>query len=153
MHVLIIAHYVKPVPIHIQWAMLTHVTAHWIMALYIKLAMLWHATAYFAIKLITITVCSHWAMLVHVTTQQVKVALGVSPQFFSIWIRVLNHNKYVEIKHFSKVDIKQNNISTVILLIKFLVYQWDPFARKSCCLHIYLYFIFMFYLISNFYVY
>ena len=55
-----------------------------------------------------------------------KVALGVSPQFFSIWTRVLNHNKYVEIKQFSKVDIKRNNISTVILLIKFLVYQWDP---------------------------
>ena len=55
-----------------------------------------------------------------------KVALGVSPQFFSIWIRVLNHNKYVEIKQISKEDIKQNNISTVILLIKFLVYQWDP---------------------------
>ena len=52
-----------------------------------------------------------------------KVALGVSPQFFSILIRVLNHNKYVEIKQFSKEDIKQNNISTVILLIKFLVYQ------------------------------
>ena len=57
---------------------------------------------------------------------QFKVALGVSPQFFSIWIRVLNHNKYVEIKQFSKEDIEQNNISTVILLIKFLVYQWDP---------------------------
>ena len=27
-----------------------------------------------------------------------KVALGVSPQFFSIWTRVLNHNKYVEIR-------------------------------------------------------
>ena len=50
-----------------------------------------------------------------------KVTLGVSPQFFAIWTRVLNHNKYVEIKQFSKVDIKQNNISTVILLIKFLV--------------------------------
>ena len=56
----------------------------------------------------------------------VKVALGVSPQFFSIWTRVLNHNKYVAIKQFSKEDIKQNNISTVILLIKFLVNQWDP---------------------------
>ena len=53
----------------------------------------------------------------------IKVTLGVSPQFFSIWTQVLNHNKYVEIKQFSKVDIKQNNISTVILLIKFLVYQ------------------------------
>ena len=39
-----------------------------------------------------------------------KVALGVSPQFFPIWTRVLNHNKYVEIKQFSKEDIKQNNI-------------------------------------------
>ena len=48
-----------------------------------------------------------------------KVALGVSSQFFSIWIRVLNHNKYVEIKQFSKEDIKQNNISTVILLSSF----------------------------------
>ena len=57
---------------------------------------------------------------------QFKVALGVSPQFFSNWIQVLNHNKYLEIKQFSKEDIKQNNISTVILLIKFLVYQWDP---------------------------
>ena len=28
-----------------------------------------------------------------------------------------------EIKQFSKVDIKQNHISTVILLNKFLVYQ------------------------------
>ena len=55
----------------------------------------------------------------------IKVALGVSPQFFSICIRVLNHNKYVEIKQFSKEDIKQY-ISTVILLIKFLVYQLDP---------------------------
>ena len=53
----------------------------------------------------------------------IKVTLGVSPQFFSIWTQVLNHNKYVEIKQFSKVDNKQNNISTVILLIKFLVYQ------------------------------
>ena len=53
----------------------------------------------------------------------IKVALGVSSQFFSISIRVLNHDKYVEIKQFSKEDIKQNNISTVILLIKFLVYQ------------------------------
>ena len=58
--------------------------------------------------------------------KEVKVALGVSPQFFFIWTRVLNHNNHVEIKQFSKVDIKQNNIATVSLLIKFLVYQWDP---------------------------
>ena len=55
-----------------------------------------------------------------------KLHLAYLPNFFSIWTRVLNHNKYVEIKQFSKVDVKQNNISTVILLIKFLVYQWDP---------------------------
>ena len=59
----------------------------------------------------------------HIDKQSFKVALGVSPQFFSICIRVLNHNKYVEIKQFSKEDIKQNNIPIVILLIKFLVYQ------------------------------
>ena len=76
----------------------------------------------------------------------IKVALGVSPQFFSIWIRVLNHNKYVEIKQFSKEDIKQNNISTVILLIKFLVYQWDPRHLQGSRV---VYFIFVFYLISN----
>ena len=27
---------------------------------------------------------------------------------------------------FSKVDIKPNNVSTVIFWIKFLVYQWEP---------------------------
>ena len=69
-----------------------------------------------------------------------KVALGVSSQFFSIWTRVLNHNKYVEIKQFSKVDIKQNNISTVILLIKFLVYQWDPrHLQRSQVVYIFIY--------------
>ena len=52
-----------------------------------------------------------------------KLHLAYLSNFFSIWTRVLNHNKYVEIKQFSKVDIKQNNISAVILLIKFLVYQ------------------------------
>ena len=45
---------------------------------------------------------------------------------------------YAEIKQSTKVDIKQNNVSTVILLNKFLVYQQYPFARKSCCLHFYL---------------
>ena len=75
---------------------------------------------------------SHWEVnfrIIYIICKcliKFKVALGVSPQFFSIWTRVLNHNKYVEIKNFSKVDIKQNNDSTVILLIKFLVYQWDP---------------------------
>ena len=32
---------------------------------------------------------------------------------------------YIEIKQFPKVDIELNNISTVILLIKFLLCQWD----------------------------
>ena len=58
---------------------------------------------------------------------------------FSIWTRVLNHNKYVEIKQFSKGDIKQNNISTVILLIKFLVYQWDRAICKEVGLFTYLF--------------
>ena len=35
----------------------------------------------------------------------------------------LKHNKYVEIKQFSKIDIKQNNVSTVILVSKLLVYN------------------------------
>ena len=40
-------------------------------------------------------------------------------------VRVVKH-KYVEFKQFSKVDVKQNNIHTIILLFKFLIYQWDP---------------------------
>ena len=81
-----------------------------------------------------------------------KVALGVSPQFFYIWIRVLNHNRYVEIKQFPKEDIKQNDISTVILLIKYLVYQWDPcHLQGSRVVYIFIYTLyeFVFYLISN----
>ena len=45
--------------------------------------------------------------LIHFFILIFKVALGVSPQFFSIWIRILNHNEYVEIKQISKEDIKQ----------------------------------------------
>ena len=51
--------------------------------------------------------------------------LNVSQQLF-LWTRVLKHSKYVKMKQFSKVDIKQNNVSSFILLIKCLVYQWDP---------------------------
>ena len=47
---------------------------------------------------------------------------------YQLWTRVLKHNQYVEIKHFFKVDIKQKNYSTVILLIKFLVYEWSRSA-------------------------
>ena len=74
-------------------------------------------------------------------------ALGVSPQCLSIWTRVLNHNKYLEIKQFSKVDIKQNNISTVNFVnqVSRLSMRSSAFARKSGCLHIGLH---MFYLIS-----
>ena len=57
------------------------------------------------------------------TKKYLKLHLAYLPIFFSIWTHLLNHHKYVEIKQFSKLDIKQNNISTVILLIKFLVYQ------------------------------
>ena len=80
-----------------------------------------------------------------------KRALGVTPQLFFIWTRVLNHNIYVEIKQFIKVDIKQNNISTVILLINFLVYQWDlRHLQEYRVVYIFVYVMkFVFYLISN----
>ena len=66
----------------------------------------------------------------------------------------VKHKKYVEIKQIPKVDIKQNNITctTVILLIKFLIYQLmrsAPFARKSRFLHVCLHNESVFYLISN----
>ena len=55
------------------------------------------------------------------------------------FLHVLKHNtcKYVEIKKFSKIDIKQNNVSAIIFIIKFLVYQWDPrhSQKRSRCLH------------------
>ena len=64
---------------------------------------------------------------------------------------VRNQNSYVEIKQFSKVDIKQNNISTVILLNKFLVYQWDPrHLQGSRVVYIFVYIMkFVLYLITN----
>ena len=72
--------------------------------------------------------------------QRLKLHFAYLPNFFSIWTRVLNNNKYVEIKQFSKVDIKQNNISTFILLIKFLVYQWDPrHLQESRVVYIFIY--------------
>ena len=78
-----------------------------------------------------------------------NVHLAYVHNFFSILTRVLNHNKYVEIKQISKVDIIQNNISTVILLIKFLVYQWDPrHLQGSRVVYIFVYIMkFVFYLI------
>ena len=70
--------------------------------------------------------------------------------FFLIWNWVLNHNSYVEIKQFSKVDIKQDNVSNIILLIKFLVYQWDPrHLQGSRVVYTFVYIMkFVFYLIS-----
>ena len=67
-----------------------------------------------------------WAAPVKGHSDTAYKTIARTPQCLYIWTRVLNHNKYVEIKQLSKVDSKQNNISTVILLIKFLVYQWDP---------------------------
>ena len=70
----------------------------------------------------------------------VQRTLGVSPQFFFIQTRVLNHNKYVGIRQFSDEDIKQkiyfyryffNQVSRLSM-------RSAPFARKSGCLHIYL---------------
>ena len=100
--------------------------------------------AKFVIKTVIITSSSSTSLLCYVTAYTclwsqyhtihsgipaigVKRALGlISPQSFFIWTWVHNHEKYVEIKQFSKVDINQNNISNVILLIKFLVYHLDP---------------------------
>ena len=80
-----------------------------------------------------------------------NVHLAYLHNFFFIWTRVLNQNKYVEIKQFSKVEIKQHNVSTVILLIKFLVYQWDPHhLQGSRVVDIFVYIMkFLFYLTSN----
>ena len=47
-----------------------------------------------------------------------KVAHGVSQQFF-----YMNPSNEIESNLFNKLDIKQNNVSTIILLINFPVYQ------------------------------
>lgn len=47
---------------------------------------------------------------------------GVSEQFFFHMNRVQKHYVYVKIKQFSKLEIKQIDISTVIMTIKFLDY-------------------------------
>ena len=41
-------------------------------------------------------------------------SLGVSEQFLIMWTWVLNHNKYIEIKQFSRIEIKQNDILTIV---------------------------------------
>ena len=66
---------------------------------------------------------NHRFLLPHPDSVFLTCTWRISTIFFFILTLVLNHNKYVEIKQFSKVDIKENNISAVILLIKFLVYQ------------------------------
>ena len=52
---------------------------------------------------------------------------------FFLWNGVLKHYKYVEVKQFSIVNIKQNNVFTIILLINFLIYQWDPCHLQGNC--------------------
>ena len=97
--------------------------------MYIKITTRFRNPFYYSIRFHTVCVknrIQYFTFYIYHYTAVFKVALGVSPQFFSIWTRVLNHNKYVEIKQFSEEEMKQNNISTVILLTKFLVYQWDP---------------------------
>ena len=62
--------------------------------------------------------------------------------------RVLKHKKDFVIKQFSKVDIKQN-ISTVILLIKILVYRWYPrHLQVSCGVYLFTKSVFYMYLIT-----
>lgn len=58
--------------------------------------------------------------------------------FWFISTRVLRHNTYVEIKQFSKVEIKQTIIPSLILFIKFLVYQWcQRHLLGSCVVYIF----------------
>ena len=80
----------------------------------------------------------------------IKFTRRTSTIFF-LWTRALKHNKFVEIKQFSKVDIKQINVSTVIFLIKFLVKQRDPcHLQGSRVVYIFVYITkSVFYLISN----
>ena len=57
----------------------------------------------------------------------------------------------LKFNNFRKVDIKQNNISTVILLNKFLVDRWDSrHLQGSRVVYIFVYIMkFVLYLISN----
>ena len=67
------------------------------------------------------------SIYVHTTKSWLKLHLAYFSNFF-LWMRVLKHSQYVEIKQFFKVGIKQNNVSTVIWLIKFLVDIWSGSA-------------------------
>ena len=56
-------------------------------------------------------------------------------------MRVVKHIQYVEIKQFFKVGIKQNNVSTVIWLIKFLaINARDPrhWEEVRCYIFVYI---------------
>ena len=55
---------------------------------------------------------------------RIKVALGVFQQFF---FSNEKHNNYFQIKQFSKVDIKQNNVSTLNKIC--------AISKKLRCLH------------------
>ena len=52
-----------------------------------------------------------------VNTLNVKVTHVVSQNFF-LSTRVLKHNKFYEIKQFSKVDIKQTSINEICAICK-----------------------------------
>ena len=71
----------------------------------------------------------------------IKIALGVSQQFF-VRLRVLKHDMSMLIlSNFLEVGIKQNNVSTVIWLIKFLainarnLHLWEKVRCLHFCLH------------------
>ena len=53
--------------------------------------------------------------------------------------RVLKHNKTVGIQQFFKVDINQNNISTIILLIECLFYEDLCHLQGSRIVYIFVY--------------
>ena len=58
-------------------------------------------------------------------TTSIKVALGVSPQFFSIWIRVLNH-----ILHHCKIQIKPTCTIKVLKLHLAYLPNFFPFEPE-----------------------
>ena len=72
-------------------------------------------------------------------------------KLFFMWTLLIKQIKYVEIKQFSKVESKQNYISTFFLLNKFLVDQWDPrHLQGSRVVYKFVYVAkFVFYLMSN----
>ena len=57
---------------------------------------------------------------------RLEVHIACLNNLFLIWARILSLLKSRQIEQFSKEKIIQDNISTVILIIKYLVSQWDP---------------------------